>query len=52
MYDIEEVSEKIKICNGEVIRAIKQGKLKVTFIQNDKSEVEAVVTNMKYAPKL
>ena len=52
MYDVEEISEKIKIGNGEAIEATKQGKVKVKFVHKDKSEVQGILVNVKYAPKL
>ena len=52
MYDVKEISEKIKIGNGEAIDATKQGKVKVNFVHKDKSEVEGILVNVKYAPKL
>ena len=52
MFDIEEISEKVKVGNGESIVASKKGKVKVKFIQKDKSETQGILVNVKYAPKL
>ena len=46
MFDIEEISEKVKVGNGESIVASKKGKVKVKFIQKDKSETQGILVNV------
>ena len=52
MYDITDVSTHVKVGDGKHINMVKSGKICSVIQQQDGSQTEIVLTNVKYVPDL
>ena len=52
MFDITEIDRKIRVGNGETVKAIKMGKIKTSFKSTNGKVLSATLTNVIYVPNL